>query len=131
MWTASRARANNPSAPGNPFNGSAAAVAGLWLFLNIWLVNVFRAKAPQLAIPVIMYTIFASIVFSNGALFDMARTISIVVLLLKAFTTGFAISLAVGLLVVPVNCREIWWKILGGYLQVSKALLNEQVSRIV
>lgn len=127
MWTATLARANNPSAPGNPFNGSAAAVCALWLFVNIWLVNVFRAKKPQLAIPVIMYTIFASTIFSNGALYDMTRTIKITVLLLKAFTTGFAISLAVGLLIFPANCREIWWKILGGYLQVSRALLREQV----
>lgn len=127
MWTATLARANSPSAPGNPFNGSAAAVSALWLFANIWLINVFRAKKPQLAIPVIMYTIFASTIFSNGALYDMARAVKIVVLLLKAFTTGFAISLAVGLLVVPLNCRDIWWKIFGGYLQVSRALLMEQV----
>lgn len=82
---------------------------------------------PQLAIPVIMYTIFSSIIFSNGALLNMAGAIKTIVLLLKAFTTGFAISLAVGLLVVPTNCREVWWKILGGYLEVSKALLREQV----
>lgn len=127
MWTVSCARDNNPSAPGNPFNGSAAAVSGVWLFANVWLVNVFRAKAPQLAIPVIIYTIFISVVYTNGPVFSMARSISIVVLLVKAFMTGFALSLVVGLLVVPANCRQIWWKIFEGYLQTSKALLNEQV----
>ncbi|KAH8152686.1 uncharacterized protein LAJ45_03527 [Morchella importuna] len=126
LWTATIARSHNPSSPTSAFNGSAAAVSAAWLFANIWLVNVFRAKFPALSIPVILYTIFISVVFTYGPLLTMPRAISIVVLLLKAFMTGFALSLVVGLVVIPVNCRMVWWRGVGGYLEGCKKLLKEQ-----
>ncbi|KAI5838861.1 hypothetical protein DFP73DRAFT_249229 [Morchella snyderi] len=126
LWTATIARSHNPSAPTSPFNGSAAAVSAAWLFANVWLVNVFRAKMPALSIPVILYTIFISIVFTYGPLITMPRAISIVVLLIKAFMTGFALSLVVGVVVIPVNCRVVWWRVVGGYLEGCKTLLKEQ-----
>jgi hypothetical protein len=87
----------------------------------------FRAKFPALSIPVILYTIFISVVFTYGPLLTMPRAISIVVLLIKAFMTGFALSLVVGVVVIPVNCRMVWWRGVGGYLEGCKTLLKEQV----
>lgn len=57
----------------------------------------------------------------------MSRLIATAVLLLKCFYTGYGLAFAVGMVVFPMNCREIWWKVFAGYLLTSKKLLVEQV----
>jgi len=86
-----------------------------------------RAKIPSLAIPVIMYTIFVSIIYTNGGIYTMDRAIYTVVLMLKCFFTGYGLAFAVGMVVYPMNCRHIWWKVFAGYLLTSEKLLVEQV----
>ncbi|RPB03301.1 hypothetical protein L873DRAFT_1731742 [Choiromyces venosus 120613-1] len=126
LWTATRARAHSPSPPGQVYNASASAVSAAWLFITIWLVNLLRAKVPSLAIPVIMYTIFVSIIYTSGGLYTMSRAIATVILMLKCFFTGYGLAFTVGMIVFPMNCRQIWWKIFAGYLLTSKGLLVEQ-----
>lgn len=125
MWTANRARANAPS-PGR-YNPSAAAIAGLWLFLNIYAVNVLRARNPLLAFPVIFYTTFIGICYTyGGGFYAMPQFVILVKLLLKAFLTGFAMSLGVGLVIFPLTQRDTFTKIATGYLKASQKLLLEQ-----
>ncbi|KAG0644219.1 hypothetical protein HOY80DRAFT_915441 [Tuber brumale] len=126
VWTATRARARYPSPPGQAYNASASAVSAAWLFVTIWLANLLRARIPSLALPVIMYTIFVSIIYTNGGLYTMPQAINVVVLMLKCFFTGHGLAFAVGMVVFPVNCRQIWWKIFAGYLLTSEQLLVEQ-----
>ncbi|KAH0123202.1 hypothetical protein KCU67_g17870, partial [Aureobasidium melanogenum] len=38
-------------APTSTYNSSAAAVSGIWLFFEIWIINTTRAKIPQAKIP--------------------------------------------------------------------------------
>ncbi|KAL7269567.1 hypothetical protein RUND412_007759 [Rhizina undulata] len=126
FWTANLAREHSPSPAGTSYNASAATISAMWLFINIWLLNTVRAKRPELAFPAIMYTIFTSIIFSYGATFTLQRAISTAVILLKAFMTGFGLALGVSLIVIPVNCRVVWFKKVGGYIILSKLLLVEQ-----
>ncbi|PWW80177.1 hypothetical protein C7212DRAFT_273804 [Tuber magnatum] len=126
VWTATRARAHYTSPPGQAYNASASAVSAVWLFVTIWLANLLRARIPSLSIPVIMYTVFVSIIFTSGGLYTMPRAITTVVLMLKCFFTGYGLAFAVGMVVFPVNCRQIWWKVFAGYLLTSKGLLEEQ-----
>lgn len=62
MYSSVKARQNTatPNAT-DSYNSSAAAVSGVWLFFQIWLVHTFRAKYPQFQFPVIIYAIFANI----------------------------------------------------------------------
>ncbi|CAZ85468.1 unnamed protein product [Tuber melanosporum] len=126
VWTATRARAHYPSPPRQRYNASASAVSAAWLFVVIWLANLLKARIPSLALPVIMYTIFVSIIYTNGGLYTMPQAINAVVLMLKCFFTGYGLAFAVGMIVFPVNCRQIWWKVFAGYLLTSKQLLVEQ-----
>lgn len=129
VWTASCARAHHAPLPGQvySYDAAASAISAAWLFVAIWLANLLRAKIPSLAIPVIMYTIFVSIIYTNGGLYTMARSIATVVLMLKCFFTGYGLAFAIGMVVFPINCRQIWWKIFAGYLLTSEKLLVEQV----
>ncbi|KAL7273892.1 hypothetical protein RUND412_003222 [Rhizina undulata] len=126
FWTANLAREHSLSPAGTSYNASTATISTMWFFINIWLLNTVRAKRPELAFPVIIYTIFTSIIFPYGATFTLQRAISTVVILLKAFLTGFGLALDVSLIVIPVNCRVVWFKKVGGYITLSKLLLVEQ-----
>lgn len=126
MWTATEARRNAPYPSSPMYNPSAATVAGLWFFINIYAVNLIRAKFPQFAFPVINYTILTATTYTYGAIYTMPQVIAMIKLLLKAFMTGYGLALAVGLIVLPVNCRDVWKKIAVGYLETSKKLLIEQ-----
>ncbi|TKA41393.1 hypothetical protein B0A54_06295 [Friedmanniomyces endolithicus] len=48
-------------APTTTYNSSASAVAGVWLFIQIYAISTYRANRPQFTIPSIMYAIFANV----------------------------------------------------------------------
>lgn len=65
IWTIIQAR-KHTTAPGEPlsgYNSSASAVAAIWLFFQIYLVNSLKSALPQLQFPAILYAIFANIAF--------------------------------------------------------------------
>ena len=43
------------------YNSSASAVAGIWLFAEIYAISAFRANRPQFTIPSILFAIFANV----------------------------------------------------------------------
>lgn len=72
-----------------PYNSSQSAVCGVWLFFNIWAVNVARAKFPAFNIPVIIYSIFINIASTFGPLFpSVARAEAFVKQLILATVIG-------------------------------------------
>lgn len=114
-----------------PYNSSAAAVCGIWLFFEIWLVNTMRARNPQLMIPGIIWCIFANVSMVYGPQFGtMATGIRFVRRLLESFLTGFAIGGAVSLFVFPVTMRGVVFKEMTGYLVSLRKLVAADMAYI-
>lgn len=91
-----------------PYNGSASAVAGVWLFVEIFFISVLRARLPQYAIPCIMSAIIVNIAMVYAPQFDtMAVATDFIVALLTAYLTAFAIATGISLLVFPLTSRHL------------------------
>ncbi|KAI1313492.1 hypothetical protein F5Y03DRAFT_100516 [Xylaria venustula] len=131
LWSALQARLHTETVPA-AYNSSQAAVSGIWLFANIWMVNTLRAKYPNLNIPSIVYSIMTNILctystqVTNNAFFE-----ALVRRLFVAMLTGFAIATAVCLLVLPVPSRAVSaaqlngiFKLLQGAVKQEKAYLQ-------
>lgn len=107
IWSGIQAR-NNTTDPNSTststYNSSQSAICAIWLFANIYFVNVFRAKVPALSLPVIMYSIFTNVAFTFGPQFTMmSQGVALIVMLLKGFLTAFAIAIGVNLFVIPIS----------------------------
>ncbi|KAH0342394.1 hypothetical protein KCU81_g5792, partial [Aureobasidium melanogenum] len=112
-----------PGAPTSTYNSSAAAVSGIWLFFEIWIINTMRAKMPQLKIPCVSAIIFANVSMVYAPQFaTMAAGLSFVKRLLEAFFTGFAIGGAVALFVFPVTMRAVVFKEFTGYIMLLRKM---------
>ena len=129
-----RLRTSTPtssSAPGSSgaqqaleYNSSASAVAGVWLFVNICFANSARFFRPQLNIPIIMYSIFATISGTYAAVFaNMAQAIAFVKQLMEAFLSGFGIATVIHFLVFPVTSRHVVFTEMNGYVDLLKKLM--------
>jgi Putative ER transporter, 6TM, N-terminal len=102
-------------------------VCAIWLFANIWFVNVLRAKMPALQFPVIVYSIFTNVAFTYGPLFPtIAGGEALVKQLLEGFLTAFAISTGVSLFIIPVSSRTVVFKEQTGYIQLIRATMRAQ-----
>ena len=110
-----------------PYNSSAAAVSAVWLFFNIYAVNVLRAARPQLQFPVIMYSIFANVTGVYAPSFPtMDAGISFVETIFEAFLTGFGIATAVSLLLPPVSVRMAWFAQCTQFLEAVQGCMKVQ-----
>jgi hypothetical protein len=99
------------------YNSSASAVAGIWLFIQIFGISAFRANRPQFTIPSILFAIFANVSMVYAPQFStMAQAESFAKKLLETFLTGFAISTGVSLLVFPLTSRQIVFGEMKGYV---------------
>jgi hypothetical protein len=133
MYCMVRARLDNtgPEAPGRGgpgtsglaatgaqtalYDSSASAVAGVWLFLEIYIISVIRAQDPQYTIPGIQLAIFAIVSSTYGPQFNtMDAAATFAWRLLSAFYTGFAIATGVSLLIFPLTSRQVVFKTLTG-----------------
>ncbi|KAK3069449.1 hypothetical protein LTR53_012208 [Teratosphaeriaceae sp. CCFEE 6253] len=116
-------------APTTTYNSSASAVAGVWLFAEIYAISSFRANRPQFTIPSIMFAIFAnvSMVYAPQFPSTVAAT-AFAQRLLEAFLTGFAISTGVSLLVFPLTSREIVFKELAGYIASLRGAMQANLA---
>jgi Putative ER transporter, 6TM, N-terminal len=104
-------------------------VCAIWLFANIWFVNVLRAKMPALQFPVILYSIFTNVAFTFGPLFPtIASGGALIKQLLEGFLTAFAISTGVSLFIIPVSSRTVVFKEQTGYIQLIRATLKAQTA---
>ncbi|KAL1620009.1 hypothetical protein SLS56_009822 [Neofusicoccum ribis] len=98
MYCAVKARQHttNSAAP-SAYNSSASAVSGIWLFFQVYFVNLMRAKyAPNLQFPSIIYTIFVVVASIYSPQFStMTQAISFAKRLLEVFLTGFGLATGV------------------------------------
>jgi hypothetical protein len=125
IWSGVQARLHTtPVGSTATYNSSQAAVCAIWLFANIYFVNVLRAKLPALQFPVIMYSIFTNVAFTYGPLFPtIAAGESLIKQLLEGFLTAFAISTGVNLFIIPVNSRTVVFKEFTGYLGTVRGIM--------
>lgn len=111
------------------YNSSASAVSGIWLFVQIYLVNTMRARNPQLMIPGIIWCIFANVSMVYAPQFaTMTTGIKFVERLLEAFFTGFAIGGGVGLFIFPVTMRFVVFKEMTGYIMTLRKIVGANVT---
>ncbi|KAI7193921.1 hypothetical protein KC363_g2440 [Hortaea werneckii] len=109
----------------SPYNPSASAVAGIWLFAMIYAISAFRAKRPQFTIPSIILAIFANVSMVYAPQFSsMALAQSFARRLLEAFLTGFAISTACSLIVFPLTSRQVVFKDISGYIMSLRTAIK-------
>ncbi|KAE9372370.1 hypothetical protein N431DRAFT_339051 [Stipitochalara longipes BDJ] len=130
IWSSVQARKHTtPHGSTARYNSSQSAVCAIWLFANIWFVNVLRAKMPALQFPVIIYSIFTNVAFTFGPLFPTINAgETLIVQLLKGFLTAFAISTGVNLFIIPVSSRTVVFKEQAGYIQLIRATMKAQTA---
>lgn len=104
-----------------PYNSSQSAVCGVWLFFQIWLSNVIRAKYPAFNVPVIIYSIVVNISCTFGPEFPtLATAETFIQRLMTAIFMGLAIATAVSLVVFPISSRQVVAKQMAGVLGLFK-----------
>ncbi|KAG6365700.1 hypothetical protein INS49_007311 [Diaporthe citri] len=104
-----------------PYNSSQSAVCGVWLFFQIWLSNVIRAKYPAFNVPVIIYSIVVNISCTFGPEFPtLATAEAFIQRLLTAIFMGLAIATAVSLVIFPISSRQVVAKQMAGVLGLFK-----------
>lgn len=130
IWSGIQARKHTtPLGSKERYNSSQNAVCAIWLFANIWFVNVLRAKMPALQMPVIMFSIFTNVAFTYGPLFQtIAEGEALIRQLLTGFLTAYAISTGVHLFIVPVSSRTVVFKEQAGYIGLIRAALKAQTA---
>lgn len=111
------------------YNSSASAVAGVWLFVEIYGISAFRANFPQYTIPCIMFAIFANVSMTYAPQFSaMAQAEAFVLSLISAFLTGFAVATGVSLLILPVTSRELLFNDMRSYITGLQDCLGANMS---
>ncbi|KAK1058243.1 hypothetical protein LTR74_013529 [Friedmanniomyces endolithicus] len=112
-------------APTTTYNSSASAVAGVWLFVQIYAISTYRANRPQFTIPSIMYAIFANVSMVYAPQFgSMVQAKAFAKKLLGAFLTGFAISTGVSLFVFPLTSRGVVFNDIAGYINSLRGCMQ-------
>ncbi|GAB7352514.1 hypothetical protein MBLNU459_g2913t1 [Dothideomycetes sp. NU459] len=115
-------------APTATYNSSASAVCGIWLFVQIYLVNTMRARNPQLMIPGIIWCILANVSMVYAPQFPtMTAAISFAKRLIESFMTGFAIGGGVSIFIFPVTMRHVVFKEMTGYIMMLRKLMKSNI----
>ncbi|KAK3374804.1 hypothetical protein B0H63DRAFT_452637 [Podospora didyma] len=133
LWSAIRAR-ENTTPPGSLklYNASQSAVCGVWLFFNIWISNMLRAKFAAFNIPVIIYSILSNIAATFGPFMrTTAAAEAFVKQLFTAMLSGFAIALGVNLFVVSVSSRLVVFKEFEGAIGLLRRTVSLQRAYLV
>jgi hypothetical protein len=107
------------------YNSSASTVAGVFLFFTIYTANSLRAYRPQMALPLVQYSIFTIVASTYAAQFpNMKEGESFVRRLLETFLTGFGIATGVSLFVLPLTSRTIADKQLENMIKLMQASIR-------
>ncbi|KAA6406487.1 MAG: hypothetical protein FRX48_09758 [Lasallia pustulata] len=118
-----------PGAQVSQYNSSSSAVAAIWLFFNIYLVNTLRASRPQLQFPTILYSIFTNVSSTYSPQFStMAQAMAFTEQLLTATLTGFAIATGVSFFVFPMTSRTVLLKQGTGCIKIVQEALKYQAA---
>ena len=148
LFSGIKARQHNsaPGLPPNAYNASASAVLAVWLSFGIYLAFSLRSARPQFSLPVIGFSIFMCIGILYGTGFPtMPYAVTFMTRILKAFYTGFALTTAVSLVVIPITSRMVLFKEMtgfimslngtlkmqGAYMQISEATPNDPSLRTI
>ncbi|TWU70766.1 hypothetical protein ED733_000423 [Metarhizium rileyi] len=115
IWSSVQARLHTslsvvegPATAPLPYNSSQSAVCAVWLFVNIWLANLIRAKMPSFNLPAVIYSILVNTSLTAGpTIGTTAVAEAFVRQLLLANLFGMGLAAGVCLLVFPVNSRVI------------------------
>lgn len=130
LWSSIQARIHTtPEGSKSAYNSSQSAVCAIWLFANIWLVNLLRAKFPAMQFPSLMYCIFTNVAFTFGPIFQtMDQAESLIKQLLEGFLTAFAVSTTVSLFLVPISSRTVVFGEMTGYIGAIQATIKAQTA---
>lgn len=131
IYTAVQARMHTtpPGSPPTGYNSSASAVCGVWLFVQVYLINVVRGARPQFNFPAIIYNIFVAVSMTYATQFpNMAYSINFMMRLLTAFLTGFALATGVHFLVFPTSSRKVLFMEMTGFLMCISGMLKAQTA---
>ncbi|PNS19335.1 hypothetical protein CAC42_2512 [Sphaceloma murrayae] len=110
------------------YDSSAATVAAMFLFLQIYVLNTWRAIYPQFTAPGILVGIFINIVMAYTPQFQDTRIgVTFIWRLLQAMLTGMALSFVVSLLVFPANMRGVVFKEMTTYITTMRRLMHANV----
>ena len=116
-------------APTTTYNSSASAVAGVWLFAEIYLISVVRARLPQYNIPCVMWAIMANISMTYAPQFGtMAQAEVFCIHLLTAYLTGFAIASCVSLLIFPSTSRKLLFTDMDNFISGLRSALGANMT---
>jgi hypothetical protein len=132
LWSAVQARQNTAGPASQPaaalaYNSSQSAVCAIWLFANIWFVNVVRAKLPAFNLPVITYSILVNVSATFGPMMTTTAAAQIFVKqLITAMLAALGLGLGVNLLVFPVSSRLVVFKELAGAIGLLRKLVSLQ-----
>ncbi|KAL1637039.1 hypothetical protein SLS58_009479 [Diplodia intermedia] len=128
--TSSTTGAAASSARAYTYNSSASAVSAIWLFFQVYFVNLMRAKyAPTLQFPSIIYTIFVVVASIYSPQFStMVQAMAFARRLLLVFLSGFALSTAVSLFILPLTSRKVVFKVMTGYMGALSGSLHAHSS---
>ncbi|KAK3494151.1 uncharacterized protein B0T23DRAFT_102727 [Neurospora hispaniola] len=109
------------------YNSSQSAVCAVWLFFNIWLGNVVRAKMPAFNISIIIYSILVNIAATFGPIMTtMAAAQHFVQQLLTGMLLAMAIASAVNLFIFPVSSRLVVFKEFAGAIGLLRKTASLQ-----
>ncbi|KAK3989450.1 hypothetical protein QBC44DRAFT_327370 [Cladorrhinum sp. PSN332] len=137
LWSAIKAREHTtpPGTQPTPiprYNSSQSAVCGVWLFFNIWLGNVVRAKLPAFNLPVIVYSILVNVAATNGPFMTSVNTAqSFVKQLMTAMLVSLALCLGVNLFVFPISSRLVVFKEFEGAIGLLRKTVSLQKAYLV
>lgn len=107
------------------YNSSASVVAGVFMFVEIYIGNMIRAKRPQLLLPCIQFCIFTIVTSSYCVTFPtMVAGEAFVKRMLETFLTGIGIAAGVSFFIVPMTSRQIAAKQMAALLGLMKATMN-------
>lgn len=133
LWSSLQARLQTQSRPLNPasglppYNSSQSAVSAVWLFVMIWFVNTLRAKQPTLNVPVIVFSIFTNIsatyspIMTSNAAFE-----AIILRILTAFLTAFALATGCSLLILPTPSRKVTFGQMKGLIMLLRGAVKQE-----
>lgn len=130
LWSGIQARMHTtPEGSKESYNSSQSAVCAIWLIFNIWAVNLLRAKYPVMQFPSLVYSIFTSVAFSFGPIFQtMDQAESLIKQLLEVFLTAFAIATGVSLFIIPISSRTVVFSEMTRYIEAIRGTIKAQTA---
>ena len=118
LWCARQARLHT-SSPGDTssYNSSAAAVSAIFFFVNQFSINAFRARRPDLMVPIINYAIFTNAALTTAYTQPLTTPIwTLPKQLLIDYLIAIGLAFGVNVLIFPLTSRAVFFNSYSAYL---------------